>query len=92
MATKRTFVDGTGVEWTVFEEDTVDRERDAMTGKGSGGYKLSRCLVFDAPNERRSLCPPPSDWQSAPNERIAEYCQRAETEDVGGQDDLERPT
>jgi hypothetical protein len=92
MPNERTFTDAAGVQWRVYEEQST-RLGSPMRGGGEAtGTKPDRCLIFEARNERRFMCPPPSAWESAPDEQIAAHCERAETEDVGTQDDLERPT
>jgi hypothetical protein len=92
MPGERTFVDAAGVQWRVFEEQSAASAAAAGGAAGAVGTKPDRCLIFEARNERRFMCPPPFGWESAPDDQIAALCERAETEDVGTQDDLERPT
>ena len=92
MANERTFVDAAGVEWRVYEHETDAPSTSVRDAGASLDSRPSRCLIFEARNERRLMCPPPHGWQSASDEQMADFCQRAETEEVGEQDDLERPT
>lgn len=92
MRSERTLVDAAGVEWRVFEEATGGPGMETGSSAGAPASKPEQCLVFEARNERRFISPAPVGWHSAPDEQIASLCERAETEDVGTQDDLERPT
>ena len=92
MSNERTFTDAAGVRWRVYEEQVGGSGTSGPGGGGSSDAKPDRCLIFEARNERRFTCPPPVGWEFAPDEEIAAHCERAQTEDVGTQDDLERPT
>ena len=92
MSNERTFTDAAGVRWRVYEERVASSSTPESGGGGSTDARADRCLIFEARNERRFTCPPPLGWEFAPDEEIAAHCERAQTEDVGTQDDLERPT
>ena len=71
----RQFRDESGVEWQVFltsrGSDTVSREH-ALPEAFREGW-----LVFESAQQKRRLAPVPPDWESLPDDALADLCAKA---------------
>lgn len=71
----RHFRDNAGVEWEVF---LTERKSDAVSrGQFLPEAYREGWLVFESAQEKRRLAPVPANWESLPNETLAEWCAKA---------------
>ena len=62
----RTFTDGAGVEWQVWDVRPEGAHRAVISNANlEDGW-----LVFQSPTEKRRLCPIPPEWETCPPERL----------------------